>query len=46
MSHAAEKIENETVETGYLMHEIEFPEFPDTWKLEDFADLIPSNDAI
>ena len=46
MNYAAETVYDESVETGYWMREIEFPESPNTWDLEDFAELIPSNDAL
>ena len=44
MDYTAETIDNENLETGYWMRELEFPDAPNTWELEDFSELIPSND--
>jgi hypothetical protein len=44
MGHAVETIDNESIETGYWMRELEFPESPDTWEIDDFADLVSTND--
>ena len=46
MYYAAEIINDESVDSGYWMREIEFPESPNNWDLEDFEDLIPSNDCV
>jgi hypothetical protein len=43
MYNTAETINDEHLESGYWMRELEFPDSPNTWELEDFSELIPSN---
>jgi len=46
MGYAAETIDDTTLETGYFMRELEFPDSPESWDLDDFAELLPSNDSL